>query len=94
MPPAVLADTLRRGEAGPPPATAAGLTRDWHVDWDNFRAEYPSTGEVIDTATRRVVAALTDETGRPVHSGKVVEIHFRGGVPVAAGEQFGLGRRP
>jgi DNA-binding beta-propeller fold protein YncE len=54
---------------------------------------YPSTGEVIDTATKKIVTALTDEAGREVHSEKMVEIHFRGGVPVAAGDQFGLGRK-
>ena len=54
---------------------------------------YPSTGEVIDAATRKVVATLADEKGREVHSEKMVEIHFRGGAPVAAGDQFGLGRR-
>jgi hypothetical protein len=27
-----------------------------------------------------------------VHSEKMVEIHFRGGVPVANGDQFGVGR--
>ena len=53
----------------------------------------PSTGEVIDTATKKIVAALTDEKGRPVHSEKMVEIHFRDGKPVAAGDQFGLGRK-
>src|SRR5438045_3165358 len=35
---------------------------------------YPSTGEVIDTATKKIVVALTDETGREVHSEKVVEV--------------------
>ena len=54
---------------------------------------YPSTGEVIDAATRKIVATLADEKGREVHSEKMVEIHFRGGAPVAAGDQFGLGRR-
>jgi DNA-binding beta-propeller fold protein YncE len=54
---------------------------------------YPSTGEVSDTATKKVVAALTDEKGREVHSEKMVEIHFRGGKPVTAGDQFGLGRK-
>jgi DNA-binding beta-propeller fold protein YncE len=57
------------------------------------RYAYPSTGEVIDAATRKVVARLADEDGREVHSEKMVEIHFRGGVPVAAGDQFGLGRK-
>jgi hypothetical protein len=52
----------------------------------------PSTGEVIDVATRETVARLTDERGREVHSEKMIEIHFRGGLPVAAGDQFGVGR--
>lgn len=54
---------------------------------------YPSTGEVIDAATKKIVTALADEKGGPVHSEKMVEIHFRDGVPVAAGDQFGLGRK-
>ena len=54
---------------------------------------YPSTGEVIDTASKKIVAALADEQGREVHSEKMVEIHFRGGVPVANGDQFGVGRK-
>ncbi len=54
---------------------------------------YPSTGDVIDTATKKIVATLTDENGGPVHSEKMVEIHIRDGVPVATGDQFGLGRQ-
>lgn len=53
---------------------------------------YPSTGEVVDTATKKIVAALADENGKEVHSEKMVEIHFRDGVPVTAGDQFGVGR--
>jgi hypothetical protein len=53
---------------------------------------YPSTGEVIDTATKKIVAALTDEEGRQVHSEKMVEVHFKDGKPVRAGDQFGVGR--
>src|SRR6478736_1206784 len=40
---------------------------------------YPSTGEVIDTATKKIVTALADEMGRPVLSEKMVEIQWRGG---------------
>jgi DNA-binding beta-propeller fold protein YncE len=54
---------------------------------------YPSTGEVIDVATKKILTALTDEKGREVHSEKMVEIHFKDGAPVAAGDQFGLGRK-
>jgi hypothetical protein len=54
---------------------------------------YPSTGEVIDVATKKILTALADEKGGEVHSEKMVEIHFADGKPVAAGDQFGLGRK-
>jgi len=54
---------------------------------------YPSTGDVIDVATRKVVARLTDETGAAVQSEKLLQIDFRGAEPVRAGDQFGIGRR-
>ena len=60
---------------------------------DGSRA-YPSTGEVIDTKTRTIVARLKDETGRDVQSEKVVEVVFAGDRVVRAGDQFGIGRRP
>jgi hypothetical protein len=39
-----------------------------------------------------VVATLTDEEGRAVQSEKMLEVVFAGGRPVAAGDQFGIGR--
>jgi len=53
---------------------------------------YPSTGDVIDTRTRKVVAQLADELGGPVMSEKMLEIDVRGDQPIRAGDQFGLGR--
>jgi hypothetical protein len=53
---------------------------------------YPSTGDVIDVATRKIIAHLTDETGTAVQSEKLLELDFVGGVPVRAGDQFGIGR--
>jgi DNA-binding beta-propeller fold protein YncE len=53
---------------------------------------YPSTGDVIDTKTRKIVTHLTDETGAAVQSEKLLEIDFRGNEPVNAGDQFGIGR--
>jgi hypothetical protein len=53
---------------------------------------YPSTGDVIDTASRKIIAELKDEEGREVQSEKLLEIDFRDGKPVKAGDQFGLGR--
>jgi DNA-binding beta-propeller fold protein YncE len=80
----------------PPKQVASIRVRD-QPGWITFSLDghhaWPSTGEVIDTATRQVVAALTDEERRAVQSEKVVEIVFSDGKPVRAGDQFGLGRR-
>lgn len=56
------------------------------------RYAYPSTGDVVEVKTRKIVAGLTDEHGTAVQSEKMVELHFAGGVPVRNGDQFGLGR--
>jgi DNA-binding beta-propeller fold protein YncE len=53
---------------------------------------YPSSGEVIDVKTRKVVTILQDEKYNNVASEKVLEIDFKDGKPVRAGDQFGLGR--
>jgi hypothetical protein len=53
---------------------------------------WPSTGDVIDVATRRIVARLTDEFGAAVQSEKMVEVQMRDGQAVRTGDQFGLGR--
>lgn len=53
---------------------------------------WPSTGEVVDTATKKTLTALSDEQGRQVLSEKMVEIQWRGGEIVAVGDQFGVGR--
>ena len=55
------------------------------------RYAYPSTGDVIDTRTRKIVATLADETGRAVESEKLLEVVFAGGRVVRVGDQFGLG---
>lgn len=57
------------------------------------RRAYPSTGDVIDTATKRIIATLEDETGRQVQSEKLLEIDFANGKPVRAGDQFGIGQK-
>jgi DNA-binding beta-propeller fold protein YncE len=79
-----------------PPKQRESLAVREQPGWITFsldgRLAYPSTGEVIDVASRRTVASLTDGQGREVHSEKMVEIHFRGERPVAVGDQFGVGR--
>lgn len=57
------------------------------------RLAYPSTGDVIDVKTRKVVAQLTDETGAAVQSEKLLEIDFKGNQPSRTGDQFGIGRK-
>ena len=56
------------------------------------RYAYPSTGDVIDVKTRKIVATLEDGQYNSVQSEKMIEIHFRDNKPVAAGDQFGLGQ--
>lgn len=79
-----------------PPKQVASIELRDQPGWITFsldgRRAYPSTGEVVDVQTRKIVTALTDETGTPVHSEKMVEIHFRSGEPVRHGDQFGIGR--
>lgn len=79
-----------------PPRQVASIPLRDQPGWITFsldgRYAWPSSGEVIDVASRKIVTALTDETGREVGSEKVVEIHFRDGRPVRTGDQFGLGR--
>jgi len=79
----------------PPKQTASIQVRD-EPGWITFSIDgkhaWPSTGDVIDTSTRKVVAQLTDEQGRAVQSEKMIEIHLEGDKPVRLGNQFGIGR--
>jgi hypothetical protein len=80
-----------------PPRYASSIKLREQPGWVTFSLDgkfaYPSTGEVIDTATKKIVTALADEKAGQVHSEKMVEIHFENGKPVATGDQFGLGRK-
>jgi hypothetical protein len=80
-----------------PPAQVTSIVLRDQPGWITFgidgRYAYPSTGDIVDTRTRRVVATLTDEEGRAVQSEKMLEVVFAGGRPVAAGDQFGIGRQ-
>jgi hypothetical protein len=53
---------------------------------------WPSTGDIIDVKSRKVIGGLIDENGVAVQSEKLLEIDFRGDVPVRSGDQFGVGR--
>ncbi|PYT30970.1 MAG: hypothetical protein DMG57_06605 [Acidobacteria bacterium] len=80
-----------------PPRQAATIhVRDF-PGWISFsidgRQAYSSTGEIIDTGSRKIVATLADETGRQVQSEKQLEIVFDDGKVVRAGNQFGIGMK-
>jgi DNA-binding beta-propeller fold protein YncE len=67
------------------------------VGWLSFsvdgRFAYSSTGEIINVATRKIVAALKDETGHRVQSEKVLDLIIANGKVVRTGNQFGVGRK-
>jgi WD40 repeat protein len=79
----------------PPKQAYAITTRDepfwltWSLDG---KWVYASSGDIIDTATRKVVASLKDETGRDVQGEKVVEVVYRQGKLAKAGDSFGIGQ--
>jgi hypothetical protein len=80
-----------------PPKQVASIKLRDQPGWLAFsldgRYAYPSTGDVVETASRTIVAGLTDEKGTAVQSEKLVDIVFVGDRPVRAGDQFGIGRR-
>ncbi len=56
------------------------------------RYAYPSTGEIIDAKSRKIIGKLVDEESRNVMSEKLMQVVFRDGRPIATGDQFGIGR--
>lgn len=79
-----------------PPKQIGGIKVRDQPGWITFsidgRIAYPSTGEVIDVASRRILTTLKDETGADVHSEKLLEIDFQAGDPVRVGNQFGVSK--
>jgi DNA-binding beta-propeller fold protein YncE len=79
-----------------PPKQGVSIALRDEPGWVTFSLDgkyaLPSTGEVIDVQTKKIVFALKDEKGREVHSEKMVEVVFKGDNPVRTGDQFGVGR--
>jgi DNA-binding beta-propeller fold protein YncE len=67
------------------------------VGWLSFsmdgRFAYSSTGEIIDVATKKIVATLKDETGREVQSEKLLDLVIANGKVDRVGNQFGVGMK-
>lgn len=80
----------------PPKQMSTVKLRDF-PGWVSFsidgRYAYSSTGEIIDAETKKVVAALQDETGRQVQSEKMLDLVIANGKVVRAGNQFGVGMK-
>jgi DNA-binding beta-propeller fold protein YncE len=80
-----------------PPRQGPSIALREQPGWVSFtldgRQALVSTGEIVDVKTKAIVAALSDETGTPVHSEKVVEVIWKNGKPVRNGDQFGIGRK-
>jgi DNA-binding beta-propeller fold protein YncE len=80
-----------------PPKQVASIGLRGQPGWVTFSIDgsfaYPSTGDVIDTRTRKIIARLTDEEGRMVQSEKLLEIDFQGSQPIRNGDQFGIGQQ-
>ena len=79
----------------PPKQLGSIAVRDdpgWVTFSTDGRYAYPSSGEVIEVATHRIVGALKDEHGDHVESEKMLQIDFAQGQPVRNGDQFGIGR--
>ncbi len=80
----------------PPTLKASVKVRDepgWITISIDGELAYPSTGDVIDVKTKKIVATLQDENGANAESEKLLEIDFARGKPAVAGDQFGTGKK-
>lgn len=78
----------------PPRQVASLKVRDepgWITFSINGQLAWPSSGEVIEVATRKTITTLEDEEGRRVGSEKLLEVDFTDGKVLATGDQFGVG---
>ncbi|HWE40222.1 MAG TPA: hypothetical protein VG406_26965 [Isosphaeraceae bacterium] len=79
-----------------PPRPLASVELRDEPGWVTFSIDgkyaYPSTGDVIEAKTRRIVARLADEHGAAVQSEKMVEVDLSDGRAARVGDQFGVGR--
>jgi DNA-binding beta-propeller fold protein YncE len=80
-----------------PPKHVAEVKLEFEPGWITFSIDgkyaYPSTGDVIDAKTRKIIAKLKDDKGELAMSEKLLEIDFREQEVIAMGNQFGVGRK-
>jgi hypothetical protein len=79
-----------------PPKQLTSIELKDEPGWITFSLDghyaYPSTGDIVDTRTRKILTTLKDENGKDVQSEKLIEIHWSGDKVTRTGDQFGLGR--
>lgn len=65
--------------------------------WVNFSLDgayaWSHTPDVFDARTKKQIATLKDETGKPFGSSKLIEVHMRDGKVMRVGSEFGIGRK-
>jgi DNA-binding beta-propeller fold protein YncE len=80
-----------------PPRQVTTLRLRDQPGWITFSIDgkhaYPSSGEVFETRSKKMIVALEDEEKRQVGSEKLLEVVFDGDRPIRAGDQFGFGTK-
>jgi DNA-binding beta-propeller fold protein YncE len=80
-----------------PPVVATSVEVRAQPRWITFgiggQYAYPSSGDVIDRESKKVMATLEDERGSFVHSERMLEIQFSGRDPVRVGDQLSTGEK-
>jgi YVTN family beta-propeller protein len=80
-----------------PPKQMKSLKARDCVGWVSFSMDgktvYSSTGEIFDTASKKIIATLTDEKGNAVQSEKLLDVTVVNGKVTKAGNQFGVGAK-
>ncbi|MBK5292850.1 MAG: hypothetical protein JJE04_14405 [Acidobacteriia bacterium] len=80
----------------PEPKGHVELSQGGH-GWVTFSLDgqyaWSHTPDVYDARTKKLVATLKDESGKPLSGSKFIEVHFRNGKVVQVSNEFGLGRK-
>jgi DNA-binding beta-propeller fold protein YncE len=80
-----------------PPKYVSEIPLEFEPGWINFsidgRYAYPSTGDIIETKSRKIIGVLKDENGERSMSEKLLQVNFRDGEVTAVGNQFAIGRK-
>jgi DNA-binding beta-propeller fold protein YncE len=80
-----------------PPALLTGIELAAQPRWITFgidgRYAYPSTGDVVDVKSRKIVGVLEDDLGVRVRSESLIEVDFAAGQPVRASERIAAGAK-